>query len=161
MAILGGNAGLVRLLVCRVGAKVCALPLEHLLETMRPLPTEPLARLPEFVLGLALIRGRPTPVLDARALLGSPREHAPGRYVILDLTGDGARVAALAVDAVLGVRDVRAERLAELPSLLRLPDRDVVAAVAPLDTELLLLLERAQLLPDELWQRLEQERASA
>jgi purine-binding chemotaxis protein CheW len=160
MATSGGAEGAVRLLVCRVGAKLCALPLEQLLETMRPLPTEALANLPDFVLGLALIRGRPTPVLDARRLLGSPHDRAPERYVTLDVSGGAARVVALAVDSVIGVRDLPAEALGDLPSLLRTPESDVVGTIATLDAELVLVLERGRLLPNELWQRLEPERSS-
>jgi purine-binding chemotaxis protein CheW len=141
-----------------VGRKLCALPLGHLLETMRPLTVQPLSQMPDFVAGLAVIRGRPTPVLDARKLLGSPSDEAPGRYVTLDLGQRGARVAALAVDAVVGVRDVSDRLMSELPSLLRGPHGNVIGAVAALDAELLLVLEQARLVPEELWQRLKQER---
>src|SRR5512146_894285 len=113
----GGQSGTLALLVCRVGARLCGIPLEHVRETMRPLPTEPLANLPDFVSGLALIRGRPTPVLDAHRLLGGELEPpAPRRYVTIGL---GERSLALAVDAVLGVRHVEQRRLAELPPVLR------------------------------------------
>src|SRR5882757_8443766 len=103
MATSGGEHE--RLLICRVGAKVCGLPLARVIETMRPLHVEPLAKLTGFVAGLALIRGRPTPVIDARQLLGSPSEAGAGRYVTLGLDErNGQRVAALAVDEVLGIR---------------------------------------------------------
>jgi chemotaxis protein methyltransferase CheR len=90
MATSGEARGAERLLICRVGTKVCGLPLLRVIETMRPLPVEPLGQMPLFVNGLALIRGRATPVLDARTLLGSPSAAAPGRYVTLDL-GPGRR----------------------------------------------------------------------
>lgn len=159
MASSGGSAQ--TLLVCRVGAKLCALPLGCLRETMRPLPVEPLAQTADFVTGLAVIRGLATPVLDARKLLGSPSDLAPGRYVTLDLGAQGSRVVALAVDAVVGVRDVPSALLGELPSLARDSERGVVSAVATLDRELLLVLEQARLVPDALWRRLEQERTAS
>ena len=157
-----GEAGASRsLLVCRAGAKLCALPLTQLLETMRPLLTEPLAGTADFVAGVASIRGRPTPVVDARKLLGSASETAPGRYVTLDLTSNSgkARVLALAVDEVIGVRVVAVHLLDDVPDLLRArsPERDVIDAVATFDAELLLVLQQARLFPEELWQRLEQE----
>jgi purine-binding chemotaxis protein CheW len=143
------------MLVCRVGAKLCGLSLPQLLETMRPLPTEPLARTADFVAGLALIRGQPTPVVDARKLLGSASERAPGRYVTFKLgSSTRARVAALAVDEVVGVRDVDLTQLTDLPGLLRAAQGDAVAALAALDSELLLVLEHARLLPDSVWQEL-------
>lgn len=161
MPTTGGTSEVVRLLVCRVGTKLCAFSIEQLIETMRPLPTEPLAHLPDFVSGVAVIRGQPTPVLDARTLLGISSSEAPGRYLTLELTSGSGRVVALAVDSILGLRDVPARQLSELPNLLRAPDRDVFGAIAPVEAELLLLLESARLMPDELWRRIERERASA
>lgn len=149
------------MLVCRVGTKLCALPLGRLLETMRPLAIEPLAQTADFVSGVAVIRGRPTPVLDARKLLGSPSDVPPGRYVTLDLGEGGARVAALAVDAVVGVREVPDALAGELPTLLGDARSSVVGAVTTLDRELLLVLEQARLVPPELWQHLEQEGSSS
>ena len=156
MASSGGRAGFF--LICRVGAKLCALPLQNVLETMRPLASEPLAHVAEFVAGLALIRGRPTPVLDARKLLGSAANDAPGRYITLDLGAHGTRVAALAVDAVVGVRSVLDRELAELPALLRTQEQ-IVGGVATLDAELLLVLEQSRIVSDELWERLQRGRA--
>src|SRR4051812_28054387 len=104
MAADRGQDGQLSLLVCRVGSRLCGLPLAQVVETMRPLPIEPLAHLPSFVDGLSLIRGRPVPVLDARRLMGVDGE--PGvrtRFVTLELA-EGSAV--LAVDAVLGVRSV-------------------------------------------------------
>jgi len=155
MATSGGNRTAKSLLLCRVGAKVCGLPLERVLETMRPLPAEPLAKLASFVTGIALIRGRPTPVVDARKLLGSDSQLPPARYVTLGVGEQAAlRVAALAVDAVLGVREVAAELLAGLPGLLREESSAAVTALGTLDAELLLLLETARLLPEAIWEQL-------
>jgi purine-binding chemotaxis protein CheW len=160
MAALRGRSIEARLLVCRVGTKLCGLPLQHVLETFRPLATEPLAGANELVLGVALIRGVPTPVVDARQLLSSLTAGAPGRYVTLALGEGGAeaRVVALAVDSVLGIRD--GERLGPLPALLR-EHGEVVAALGTLDAELLLVLERARLVPDAVWPLLEPAPGSA
>lgn len=154
MTAVGGNTGKGRFLVCRVGATVCGLPLEHVRETMRPLPLRVLGHMPSFVSGLSMIRGEPTPVLDARRLLGSSADAAPGRYVTFTL---GDRRAALAVDAVLGVRVIAAEALQVLPPIMGEADNRHVAALAALDAELLVVLQHAQLVPEQLWQRLEHE----
>ncbi len=144
-----GQGGRRALLICRVGTRLCGIPLEHVLETMRPLPVAPLPQLPAFVDGLSLIRGRPTPVLDARRLLGQGAGLAAcERYVTLRL---GARSAALAVDAVLGVRQLELSRLGELPPLLREPGNDLVLALSTLDRELLVVLEHSRLLPESVW----------
>lgn len=137
------------MLICRVGSRLCGLPLAHVVETMRPLPVEPLAHLPSFIDGVSIIRGRPIPVLDARRLLGEDGE--PGvrtRFVTLELA---ERSAALSVDAVLGVRDIDVAELEQLPALLRDAQNDLVAALGTLDHELLVVLERSRLLPEAVW----------
>jgi purine-binding chemotaxis protein CheW len=39
-------------LVCRVATRICALPVGVVIETLRPLPLEPIAGAPAFVTGL-------------------------------------------------------------------------------------------------------------
>ncbi len=116
--------------------------------------------MPDFVLGVAVIRGRPTPVVDTRRLLGSPGERPPTRYVTLSLGEQTARVTAFAVDGVIGVRQVEADALSALPALLGDSRGDVVQAFGALDAELFVVLEHARLLPQAAWQALE-ERHSA
>ena len=132
-------------LVCRVQARLCALPLERVVETLRPLPIEPMAGSPSFVLGLAVIRGAPLPIVDTARLLGAPHERAE-RFVVVVV--DQRRVA-LAVGSVLGVRKVARGSLQALPPLLRGANTDAIAAVGLLDAELLLVLRSARLLPVE------------
>jgi purine-binding chemotaxis protein CheW len=138
-------------LLCRVQSRLCALPLECVLETMRPLPIEPLSGAPQFVRGLAIIRGEPVPVVDTARLLGT-EETRPARFVAVKA---GARRVALAVDSVLGVRSIPAGSLQELPSLLGDAAADIVSAIGILDAELLLVLHSARLVPEEVWARLD------
>jgi purine-binding chemotaxis protein CheW len=146
MADERGEKGVEQLLICRVASKLCGLPLRDVVETMRPLPLERLANMPAFVHGVSLIRGRPTPVVAGHALLGSNAEPtASARYVMLEL---GARRVALLVDAVLGVRDVSASELDQLPLVLRQSRTDQIGALGTLDAELLVVLEHARLLAD-------------
>ena len=134
-------------LICRSHTRLCALPLAHVVETMRPLPVESLAGAPHFVRGVAVIRGAPVPVIDAAALLGAPA--TPGdRFVTV---GVGARCVALAVDGVLGVRNLAAPSLQALPPLLQEAGADVVHAIGRLDAELLLVLNGSRLLPEDAW----------
>jgi purine-binding chemotaxis protein CheW len=134
-------------LVCRVGTLLCALPLAHVGETMRALPAEPLAGVPPFVRGLAIVRGRPTPVIDASILLldtpGTPR-----RFVTV-LPGE--RPFMLAVDEVVGVATVAADVATTLPALLQTPRLAAVAATGVIDGALLLVLEHTRLVPEEVW----------
>jgi purine-binding chemotaxis protein CheW len=135
------------LLICRVQSRLCGLPLEHVLETMRPLPTEGIAGAADFVRGLAVIRGAPVPVIDTARLLGVTDAQAD-RFVTVNA---GERGVALAVDSVLGVSAVPAVTLRELPPLLHDAAAQSVAAIGLLDAQLLLVLHSACLLPDEAW----------
>jgi purine-binding chemotaxis protein CheW len=137
-----------RFLLCRIGSALGALALEDVREIMRPLPIEALAATPPFVLGLAIIRGAPTPVIDAGRLLGPATLASPARFVSLKV---GERTAALAVDAVLDVRAIAAEMQADIPPLLRQADSDMVCAIGALDAKLLLVLQSARLLPESIW----------
>lgn len=137
-------------LFCRVGARLCALPLEHVIETMRPLPIEPLAGTPPFVHGLSIIRGVPVPVLHIGQLL-SGEGTFPGRFVTVKLR---KRCVALAVDGVLSVNPLPTASLNELPPLLRDAGSEAVSAIGALDAELLLVLRTARLIPEDLWVQL-------
>jgi purine-binding chemotaxis protein CheW len=146
-------------LLCCIGSRIGALALRDVRETMRPLPVEPLAGAPPFVLGLATIRGFPTPVVDVGRLLGSSDPSCRpalcaslARYVSLEL---GERTAALAVDAVLGVRPVPSGVLINIPPLLQEACASVVSVVGALDARLLLVLETARLVPDSAWSAIE------
>ena len=137
-----------RSLVVRVQTRVCAVPLEHVVETMRPLPVESVAGMPAFVRGISIIRGVPTPVVDLGAVFGAP-SNAFERIVTLRL---GDRQVALCVDAVLGVRDLDLSAIHELPPLLRGASQDVLEAIGTLDGQLLTVLRAGWELPDEVWQ---------
>ena len=139
-----------RSLVVRVQTRVCAVPLMHVVETMRPLPVESISGVPSFVRGVSIIRGVPTPVVDLGAVLGAPGGTTE-RFVTLRL---GDRQVALSVDAVLGVRDVGLSAIQELPPLLRGASKDVVEAIGTLDEQFLMVLRAGWELPDEVWQAL-------
>jgi purine-binding chemotaxis protein CheW len=134
-------------LICRVSTRVCALPLDAVVETMRPLVVEPVAGAPGFVSGLSIVRGEPIPVVDAARLLGT-EVASPSRLVTLRA---GTRRFALAVDAVLGVRALDPGSLAVLPPLL---DElgDVVTAIGTLDAQLLLVLRASRLVPESVFE---------
>jgi purine-binding chemotaxis protein CheW len=134
--------------ISRVGGRHCALPLAHVVETLRLGPVEPIAGAPPYVLGVATIRGELVPVVDLAQLLGIGGAQ-PARLVTVDV--DDRRVA-LAVDAVIGVRDIDDEEH-DLPPLLRDAAADVVASVGRLDGQLLLVLQAAHLVPDAVWDR--------
>lgn len=126
----------------RTQERFCALPLDCVAEILRPQKLRPATGLPAFVLGVSLIRGAIVPVVDMALLLGAAPIREPARLIVLRL---GARAVALAVEAVIGVRAVAAGALQDLPPLLR-DAGEAVAAIAPLDHELLLVMQAGWLL---------------
>ena len=89
-------------LLFTVGERTCALSIRHVRETMRPLPVEPAARAPAFVVGTALIRGEPTPIVDTGVLLGDGPIARPTRLVAVRI--DDGRTVGLLATTVLGMR---------------------------------------------------------
>ncbi len=142
-----GDAPVVTL-ACRARRRLCALPLEAVVETMRPLPVNELPGAPPFVRGVSVIRGSPVPVVDVGGLLGDLQGYAPTRFVVVRL---GERRAALALEEVLGLRELPPLQLSELPPLLR-DAAVVVPRIVALDAELLHVLSAARLVPDSVWQ---------
>lgn len=143
------------MLVTRVGGLARAFPIEHVIETMRPLPVEPIGRSGDeglaVVDGLTMIRGAPVPVVDARRLLGVPGERA-ARFVIVRAA---ERRVAVAVDAVIAVVRIELDTLVGLPPLLDGAHRDGIAAIGTRDSELLVVLDSARLLPADSWAAIE------
>lgn len=137
-------------LTLRLGRRTCAVPLSHVAEVMRPLPVESLTGAPAGVIGVAIIRGRATPVVDLETLLGdgSTAKTDAARIVTLRL---GDRAVALLVESVGGVQNLAGAEIESLPALWQGPHPPVVAALGAVDHKLLIVLEATRLLPDD-WQ---------
>jgi purine-binding chemotaxis protein CheW len=132
-------------LVVTVQSLACALPIARVVEIILPLPVQRIERAPDIVLGAAIIRGIPTPVVDASRLLGAMGGLPVGHFVTLGLDG---RWVSLAVTAVQGVRALRQQSFESLPPLLDEADGQAVAAIGALDEELMVLLGGARMVPD-------------
>ncbi|MGH6725160.1 MAG: chemotaxis protein CheW [Pseudolabrys sp.] len=130
-------------LLCRVAAHHFALPVADVIETMRMLPVESIAGAPAIVRGLCVIRGVPTPVVDAAMLFDD--EPAHGDRLVTARTQ--TRTVAFVADAVVGVRAIEATELDKLPPLLR--DVQTIAVMKTLDEELVFFLQTARVLPEE------------
>ena len=103
------------LLVCRVQGRTCALPIEHVGEIMRPLHIEHIPGAPNYILGLAVIRGVATPVLNM-ARLFDQAESRIERFISIKVAG---RPLALAVEQVQGVSVFASADLFALPPLVQ------------------------------------------
>lgn len=149
--VSGGEASAVAALIFRAGGRSCALPVSSVIETMRPLAVQEVAGAPAAVLGIAVIRGVPTVVVDASRLLGADRV-APERFVTVRL---GARSIALAVDAVIGVRTLSSAQLHGLPPLLS--GAVSIDALGTVDADLVVMLRAAYLIPEDVLRELDAE----
>lgn len=151
-----GPVGSLSFLLVMVNEREYLLRLDDCLETMRPLPVEPVPQSPEFVRGLSIIRGAPVPVVDLSRLLGMPRgpsnSNTSTRWVVLAV---GARRVALEVGRVEGMRHLRAPQVEALPPLLDNADPTLVVAVSALDAHLALALNAAHIVPENIWQTLD------
>jgi purine-binding chemotaxis protein CheW len=136
-------------LLCRTGSHHFALPVERVVETMRMLPIETVEGCPPIVRGVSVIRGTPTPVIDA-ALLFDGQHGRCERFVTVRT---GKRTIALATQAVLGIWETADGELHDLPPLLG--DVDAIAGLKTLDQQLVFLLQTARIIPDDVLDRLD------
>jgi purine-binding chemotaxis protein CheW len=135
-------------LVLRAGRRWAALPLSAVVETMRPLPVEPLPGMPPYVTGMSVVRAKPVPVVDLNLLLAAASGGDFGRFVTVR-SGTGTFV--LAVTEVLGIRGFALDVIHELPHLLGAEAASVAFAVVVQDERLVALLHAARLVPSEAW----------
>jgi purine-binding chemotaxis protein CheW len=146
------NAGGLSL-VCRVDSRYCALPIESVIETTRPLPIEQVPGQPDFVAGLSVIRGSPVPIVDAGRVLGGSQS-SPTRWIVLKV---GQRRVGLAVEDVIGVRSFSAPDLDDLPPLIGAANAGAIGAIGALDRDLLLVVQSARIVSEGLLASLEAE----
>ncbi len=145
-------------LIVRVAGAICAIPLTEVVETMRPLPIEPLTNTPDFILGMARIRGAAVPVVLLSGLFqGDQCCNDSTRFVTLRV---GQRSVALAVQGVIGVADLSEQVFGDLPPLLKTVRTELIQRLGTLDAEFLVMLDTARLVPESIWQALVQSRAT-
>jgi purine-binding chemotaxis protein CheW len=134
-------------LVFRAGPLLCALRLDEVIETMRPLATHPLAGTPAFVTGICIMRGLPTLVIDVARLLGGA-EAEVSRFIAVR-TERGP--VAFATGDIHGVRPVSTDGPGHHEALLGAAPARLIAAVGTIDAAPVLLLQSMRLVPDEVW----------
>ncbi len=134
-------------LLVACGSRRLALRLRDVVEVCRALPIAPLPGVTAPVIGVAILRGVPVPVVDVGMLVEATDSGPPAMFVTIRI---GQRVAALAVGEVLGIRDLP-DRLDELPPLVADSRAAGIAAVARLDGELVAILRHSRLVPAVTW----------
>lgn len=143
------------LLVFHAGTRLCGVPLESVVETLRPLPVEPMAGQSAIVSGICVVRGEPAPVLNVALLIGGDADQPVTRFISMaadksPATEGHRRPVVLAVDSVLGVREVESESVHDLPPLLSHVASNLVGGLGMVGGDSLLLLRDARLLADSL-----------
>jgi purine-binding chemotaxis protein CheW len=140
-------------LVVRAQEWMCALPLEEVEETMRPLPVTPVSAAPDFVRGVCLVRGAPAPVVSLARLLGGAAAQGSAGHRFVSLRVPEGRLA-LEVEEVHGLRWLEEETVDSVPALLRATASGHLQHLGSFDGRLLAMLAASRLLPEELWSRL-------
>lgn len=130
-----------------------ALPLDQVIETMRPLPVQPLSDMPESVRGVSVIRGESVPVIDVACLLGG-ESREPTRYITVRA---GGRTVAFAVDGSVSLATFLPADWGELPPLLREMRTEIIQRIGVVDRELSILLSTLRVVPDAVWAKLARE----
>jgi purine-binding chemotaxis protein CheW len=151
MTTMGSETGRapVSWLMCRTGSHHFALPVRRIVEIMRMLPIETVAGCPPVVLGVSVIRGTPTPVIDVALLF----EDQHGQCDRLVMVRTGKRTIALATQAVVGIWETADGELDGLLPLLG--NVEVIAGLKALDQQLVFLLNTARIVPDDILVRLD------
>jgi purine-binding chemotaxis protein CheW len=145
---VSGALGASWFLVVRCGPSRCALPVASVVETMRPLPIEPLSGAPAGVRGVSRVRGEAVPVVDLGAAFASPVA-ARNRLVLVRA---GARRVGVLVDEVDGVRRLAQAEQSALPPLLSHAADWGASGLAVLDEALMVTLSAARLVPEGTWE---------
>src|SRR5262249_37009231 len=128
----------------------CAVPRANVLEIGRPLAVTPTPSVPEWVLGVANLRGDILSVVDLRAFFGlerSPPDQTRRVLVVRSRTDD--LMTGLVVDRVKGMRYILPERVASPAGLGEDKTTAYTRGVAEHEGRLLVLLDLDRLLLSE------------
>ncbi len=132
-------------LLVRARSWVCALPASSVIETMRPLPIDPVESAPRFVAGLSVVRGEVVPVLSLSSVLGGEGRGEARRLVLVRA---GERRIGLLVEDILGIEEIDETRFEAMPPLLGEALPREVERLGSLDGQALAVLDAARLLPE-------------
>jgi purine-binding chemotaxis protein CheW len=146
MEIRGQN--LTRMVVFRLLAEECALPIDAVSEILRPQRLTRMPRTPHWVLGVMNLRGRVFPVVDLKRRLGMLDAPADARTRIMVVEMGGEQMGLL-VDEVREVFRAEEAGIEETPALAEASTRDYLQGVVTQGERMILLLDLKRLFGDE------------
>jgi purine-binding chemotaxis protein CheW len=116
------------------------------LEVGRPLPVTAVPHVPDWVTGVANVRGDIVSMIDLRTFLGLPSGDGADKRLLVVRSTDGETTTGLLVDRIRGIRALPAGRLTTSTASLRDPVAAYLRGVADLDGRLLAFLDLDRLL---------------
>ena len=139
------HAGTNALAAFHLADLLLGIDVERIQEVMAPLPTVPVRRAPDGVVGLVNLRGQIVAITDVRQRLGLPaRESGAGCVHVIVRTG--ARLDGLVVDREGDVVAVAPGSRLEAPPTVDPGIRAYVTGIHALDGQVLLVLDVDRLL---------------
>lgn len=127
-----------------------AVPISNVLEIGRPLPITPVPNVPDWVLGVANVRGDIVSMIDLRQFLGVSRGEAGpnGRLIVVRGTAE-AVVVGLRVDQVKGIRGIQPDAVLPPTGLAEGGATPYLKGLTERDDSLLAVLDLDRLLASQ------------
>ncbi len=127
--------------IFRLGTEEFAVPIQRVLEILRPQKVTRMPRSPWWMAGVTNLRGRVVPVADLRTRLRlelAPHDTHATRVMVVDAAGDQL---GLRVDAVVEVLRAPEERVEAPSAVLETSAGEALAGVVNLGERMILLLD--------------------
>ncbi len=134
------EAGLMKMVVFRLGSEEFAAAIENVSEILRPMKLVRMPRAPLWVMGVMNLRGRVFPVVDLKRRLGlsSAATDARTRFMVVEASGDQM---GLLVDEVKEVLRVPPQAFEAAPELAEPFIREYLAGVVTVEERMILMLD--------------------
>ncbi len=138
-------------LVFQLDAFDYAIAVEHVSEIITSLTCTPVPGSPDFLIGVANLRGRILPMIDLRTRFRfAQKENERQCFMILTLESDDETLElGLKIDSVSEVARIAAEQIDPAPSMTKFMDKLVFSGVAKINSGVKLIVD-ARTLVDQL-----------
>jgi len=139
------SSDIEKFLTAYVGEEAYGIGVECIRQIIRTLPVTPIPSTPSYVLGVANVRGKVTPIVSLRAKLGLP-EAEPGRWSCIVVVETSRGLTGIQVERVSEVVSLETDRIQAFPELHTTFDRAMVRGALHRDDGLFLVLDIDELL---------------